>query len=292
MSCDNYNFPINIKTSNKNGGCSDNCKLECDYHNSACIATNKGSYISLSYDKITKPPVKYNNISLDVNEIRIYSPSLHQYEGVNMDGEMVVIHKGNDSNLAVCIPIKINNEDNDNTLNELIDQCTTYVPNDGDTNTLTLNDYNLTSYIPVGSPYITYSSKLPFDCDKYYNVIVFGNKEHYIPATTLNIDTLRKTISSESYNIDNNMKYFVNSNGVLKNKTNTFIRCYSNNEIPDNLPDKNSIDTKTGDIEGFEILNNIIEDRNSIHIGYIIGGSIALYGLYLFMKQVLKKQKK
>ena len=39
MSCDNYNFPINIKTSNKNGGCSDNCKLECDYHNSSCIAT-------------------------------------------------------------------------------------------------------------------------------------------------------------------------------------------------------------------------------------------------------------
>lgn len=292
MSCDNYNFPINIKTSNKSGGCSNNCKFECDYHNSTCVANNKGTYLSLSYDKINKPPVKYNDISLDVNEIRIYSPSLHKYEGIEQDGEMVIIHKGNDTNLAVCVPIKINNNDNNAIFNELLEECIRYVPDENNSSTLNLSDYNLNNFIPINSPFISYSSKLPFDCNVYYNVIVFGNKTQYISVSTENLDALRKTISQETYNIDNTMKYFVNSTGAVKNKTNTFIRCYSTNEIPTELPNPDNDNTKTGDVEGFQILNTIIEDKNSIHIGYLIGGGLLLYGTYLYIKQVLKKAKK
>ena len=53
----------------------------------------------------------YNAIGYDVQEIRLYIPSLHSYNNSKTDGEFIIIHSSNTGSnpLLVCIPIKSNN---------------------------------------------------------------------------------------------------------------------------------------------------------------------------------------
>lgn len=279
MSCDNLSFPINIKQTNNQGTCQENCTFECDYHTSSCVATNKGTYLLLSYDTQHIPPVIYNNISLDVKEVRIYSPSLHTYEGNEEDGEMIILHKGPETNIAVCIPIKKNNDD-DSSLNELIEQCGSIIPNKGEISNITMNDYNLNNLVPMNSPFIKYKCHIPFDCSVMYNAVVFGNKFEYIPINDTNLKTLNNMIRKELYTIHENVKYSVNTSGVEKRIGNTYVRCFKKNNIPNNLP------SLTNNKEGFVNMNSIIEDKTSIHIGVIVLSFAALYGFVSFVKNI------
>ena len=43
---------------------------------------------------------------MEVHEIRIYTPSLHTYDGVRAEAEMIIVHSGFGKNLLVCIPMK------------------------------------------------------------------------------------------------------------------------------------------------------------------------------------------
>ena len=59
MSCPNATAPIDINISKITGKCALKCSYSFHYSNSACIATNRGEYISISYDKSSSPPVLY-----------------------------------------------------------------------------------------------------------------------------------------------------------------------------------------------------------------------------------------
>jgi hypothetical protein len=281
MTCEGYQFPINLKLSNHRGNCSSNCKVECKYHNSSCIATNNGTYFSLSYDRVQIPPIKFNDVSLDVKEVRLYSPSLHKYEGIKEDGEMIILHKGNDMSVAICIPIKLNNDDKSSFLNEIIEKCGMYIQNEDETTTLNLSEYNLTNFIPMNSPFMNYSCNMPFDCNVIYDVIVFGNKNEYISINTENLNTIRACITSESYNNIEDMNYFVNTGGVTKKMSDTYIRCFNKNEIPDDIPSYE--DSK----EGFVNMSELIQEKNSFHVGYIFTTGVFFYGLYYFIDSLM-----
>ena len=209
MNCENLSFPMNIKQSNKNGSCKMKCNLEVDYHTSKCVASNKGTYLSLSYDIIAVPPVKFNDVSVDVHEVRIYAPSLHRYHSSKEKGEMVILHKGNDMNLAICIPIKID-EDNESLLNEIVEKCASFLPNEDETSELNLSDYTLARFVPMNSPFVHYTGKIPFDCNVQYNVAVFGNRKQYISITSDNLKTLQTLIDSQDYDVKQDITYFVN----------------------------------------------------------------------------------
>ena len=111
MSCPTATAPIDINLSKISGKCDFKCKYSFKYNNSACVATNRGDYISLSYDKSSSPPVLYNSVGYDVQEVRMYAPSLHSYSGAKTDAELVIVHMSNSGSrpLLVCIPIKANN---------------------------------------------------------------------------------------------------------------------------------------------------------------------------------------
>ena len=95
MSCPNATAPIDISLSKITGKCDYKCSFSFQYNNSSCIATNRGDYLSLSYDKSSSPPVLYNTAGYDVQEVRIYIPSLHSYNDSKTDGELIIVHTSN-----------------------------------------------------------------------------------------------------------------------------------------------------------------------------------------------------
>ena len=104
MTCSQPKMPIDINMNNFKGECK-NCEFTYNYQDSTCTAKNKGDVIELSYDVLTRPSAYFNKISLDVEKVLLYSPSLHKYEGVHEDGELIIYHKGINTKLMACIPI-------------------------------------------------------------------------------------------------------------------------------------------------------------------------------------------
>jgi len=101
------NFSVDISKKNVKGQCDYKCAYSFNYGTSNSIATNQGEYLSLSYENKSTPPVKYNSAEYRVDNVRIYFPSLHTFNGRQTDGELIIEHTpvttGN--KLLVCVPI-------------------------------------------------------------------------------------------------------------------------------------------------------------------------------------------
>lgn len=286
MKCE-ATFPINVKSSNQLGSCKVKCDLQCDYYNSVCVATNKETYISLSYEERAVPPVTFNGTSLYINEVRIYSPSLHKFENVTTDGEICIIHKGFQKNLVICIPIRKNGSD-ENLLNEIVEQSSTVIPNNNETSDLNLSDYNLSNFVPLNTPFIHYQCKVPFDCGPMYDVVVFGNRTDYVPIGDTHLEILQKLIRpEESYTPNDSMTYFVNEKGTVAKTGNKYSICYFKKDLPSSIVSKYDEHKK----EGFVNMDSIIIDDNSMHLGYILLFILASYGMYLYISEVMHVKK-
>lgn len=104
--------PINITNLNVKE-CQSTCNYSPKYDNTAFKYTNYGDYIGITLDNKNNA-VQFNNASYKVQEIRIYSGSLHTYFNKSEQGEMLIIHTNNNiasnSNLLiVSIPITTSN---------------------------------------------------------------------------------------------------------------------------------------------------------------------------------------
>jgi hypothetical protein len=146
--------PINISESDSNGSCTDKCNYHINYKTSSLPISNQGNYLKIKYDN-TDPPVKFNTDSYKVDEIRIYSPSLHTYNGAKVGGEMVIIHTpvGGGKQLFVCIPIRIAQPSNPGSemISTIITSSSLLIPTDNDGNSKTLDNiknFNLNLFVP------------------------------------------------------------------------------------------------------------------------------------------------
>ena len=106
MSCLKSNSPIDISPTNVKGDCSLKCKYSFNYGDSFITIKNKKKYLTLGYDN-SNTNVIFNGLKMQVSEIRVFSPSLHTFDGNKSDAEMIIIHQGFGKNLLVCIPIKL-----------------------------------------------------------------------------------------------------------------------------------------------------------------------------------------
>jgi carbonic anhydrase len=223
MSCPSATAPIDISLSAITGKCDLKCSYSFTYNNSSCVATNRGDYISLSYDKSSSPPVLYNTTSYDVQEVRIYIPSLHSYSGSKSDGELIIVHTSNTgaNPLLVCIPIKSNNTASVSAMffKMVVDTVANSAPADGESTTVNVPKYNLTAFVP-NKPFFSYSATEPYQpCSASVEYIV------YVPlnaALDMAPDTLKKMesiISTNPYDIKTGPKLFFNETGPRKGGT-------------------------------------------------------------------------
>ena len=151
---------IDITKQNIYGNCDLKCSYNYKYSESNSVATNKGVFISLSYDKGTTAPVTFNNQNYYVSNIMLTNKSLHMFDGKYVDSELIVEHSpelGGD-NLFVCIPIisSTSNSDASSFLSEIIETVSKNAPTEGDSSNLNISNFNLNNFIPK-KPFYSYT---------------------------------------------------------------------------------------------------------------------------------------
>jgi carbonic anhydrase len=217
MSCSTATAPINISISKITGNCDMKCAYSFFYNNSACIVTNKGGYLSISYDKSSAPPVVYNAAAYDVNEIRIYTPSLHSYSDSKTAGEMIIIHKSNTgaNDLLVCIPIKLNNSTSGSALfmQTLINTVSSNAPSEGGQTSVNIPRFNLNTLVPH-KPFFSYTATLPYQpCFSTVDYVVFDPTNAYLDIMDDSLNKLYRVISQNPYDIKSGPNLFYNQKG-------------------------------------------------------------------------------
>jgi carbonic anhydrase len=218
MSCPDATAPIDISLSKITGKCDYKCSFSFQYNNSSCIATNRGSYLTLSYDKSSSPPVLYNTADYDVQEVRIYIPSLHSYNGSKMDGELIIVHASNTgaNPLLVCIPIKSNNTSSVSALffKTVIDTVANSAPADGESTTVNISRYNLTGLVPK-KPFFSYSATEPYQpCTGTVEYIVYAPLNGGLDIMPDTLTKLESIITSNPYDIKTGPSLFFNPKGA------------------------------------------------------------------------------
>ena len=137
--------------------------------------------IYLGYDASTTN-VKYNANKMEVHEIRIYTPSLHTYDGVRAEAEMIIVHSGFGKNLLVCIPMKSSDGTGSgaSTFSQMLLEASSRIPNSGDATTINALTWSLNDFVPNKKPLWSYTSNLPYTpCTGIYDYIVFSLNDYY-----------------------------------------------------------------------------------------------------------------
>ena len=190
--CDESTAPVNIDKNSVIGP----CLLKCDYKYQYGIytpnITNNDNYLSLNYSGKSNP-VKFNDLNYEVQDIRIYHPSLHKYGGSNVDGEILIIHGGSGKNLIVSIPIKVGSKtDKGSTqLSTLLLDASQRTPTNGSSVTLSMGDFSLENFIPHKKGFFSYNGSLPYEpCNGAYSYVVYSAEDAlHIPRATMNAFT-------------------------------------------------------------------------------------------------------
>tara|TARA_B100000902_G_scaffold357206_1_gene371482 strand:+ start:330 stop:1223 length:894 start_codon:yes stop_codon:yes gene_type:complete len=208
--------------------CEEKCKYTYNYSLIDFIGKNRGNYLSFlpidgqQYDKAI-----YNGDKYRVKEFRIYQKSLHNYGGIKMDAELLIIHEAVSSKLNVCIPIRITGSNNINILDNIVKFMADGAPNKGgnagkinmgNLATLTLNDlipkktYLVHDGIidfPLSGEYIVFrqSDPLYISADGYKKLTQIIDEHDYNIYDSKNNDSstlIKSTYIAELINKDSN----------------------------------------------------------------------------------------
>ena len=217
MSCPNATSPIDINNSSISGKCDLKCDYSFKYQNSSCTATNRGDYISLSYDNHSNPPVIYNTNTYDVKEIRIYTPSLHTYNNLRADAEMIIIHNSNSGArpLLVCVPIQNNNSTSISAqlFKTIISTVSKSAPTNGDSTTVSTKAFNLSSLVPR-KPFYSYSATEPYQpCSTNVEFVVYDLNSSALDINSDTLQILQQVIAKNAYDIKKGPQLFFNEKG-------------------------------------------------------------------------------
>ena len=178
MSC---NAPINI-VKREADPCSLKCLLWYNYGNSSCTVTNQSDSLLIRYDGSSD--VMFNSLKYAPQEIKLYKPSIHTFDGQYADAEMVIHHTSDNGGLLICIPIMSNTNANASTGTNLLDDIIEHAPKQKESTTLNIHDFNLNFLIPK-SGYYSYIGSVPGKCDIQYQYVVFPKQSIQIQKSTL-----------------------------------------------------------------------------------------------------------
>lgn len=174
---------INISASNVKGKCDMKCSYSFKYSESNSTAKNNGVLISLTYDNSSVPPVVYNGEKYVIENVTIVSPSIHQFNGSSMPGEIIITHnpqKGGNS-LKVCIPFTSSSESSSASelITDVINKVATNAPSEGDSTNLNIS-FNLQKIVPRKPFFVYFGENIDW--------VVFGQ----LDAIPLSSDVIKK----------------------------------------------------------------------------------------------------
>lgn len=170
MSC---STPVNIRDTNQI------CKGECSYqynynNNSSAIITNNGTYLDIKVDGNNN--IKFNGFKVGVNDVRLYQPSLHLFNGKQADAELIISHSGYNHTILSCIPIVVGDGKGktNNFFSQIVPHISPKTTKDASTkDSINVSNWSLNDVVPVGTFYF-YVGKYPYEpCNGKVSAIVF-----------------------------------------------------------------------------------------------------------------------
>ena len=300
MTCVLSKAPINIPRESSDL-CVEKCSLKFNYGKSSFSIKNGGDYLSLGYDASTTN-VKYNANKMEVHEIRIYTPSLHTYDGVRAEAEMIIVHSGFGKNLLVCIPMKSSDGSGSgaSTFSQMLSEASSRISNTGDATTINALTWSLNDFVPNKKPLWSYTSNLPYNpCTGVYDYIVFSLNDYYVPISAKMVGLLqgknnkKGLITKQQYEIKSGPRIFYNKNGATNSNfsgddDDIYIECQPTGDQGEALfkqSTSESSDTKSGnmDISFDDIVKNPAFE--------IFVGIVAAYALFKVGEFAYKKFK-
>lgn len=216
--------PVNINQNpSKYTNCSERCSFSFNYANSSTIIKNKGTYLKFKYEQGSDMNVKYNNVNLGVQDVRLYIPSLNNYNGEETMGELIVHHvdlEGKGLNILVCVPISTSfaKSKANHYMNSIID----HIPSVNDQSTIN-HVFSLNDFIKH-VPFYTLKTSLPYSpYNGEYTMIVMDKKKGGIVLSDANIKKLKKVMNIEASRTTptnpNNDLVFYNKTGATNPDT-------------------------------------------------------------------------
>jgi len=289
INCPNATSPVNISMDSIMGPCVLKCDYNYSYGDYVPNISNKNSYLSLNYSGKFNP-VKYNDENYNVQEIRIYQPSLHTYNGSRAAGEMFIIHNGAGKNLIVSIPIVVGGKTNKGSvlMASVIAEAALRIPNNNESVTLSMGNFSLDEFIPDRKGYFSYTGTLPYEpCNGSYNYIVY-NIDNALNVSSDNMTQLKQIILTTSCNVKTNNNTFYNKNGAnsKNNGDEIFIDCQpvnSEGELLVNIDGSNVSTAGMAPDFDFEKITPYL---------YVIIGAITAYGIVYAAKTLFIKLRK
>jgi carbonic anhydrase len=189
---------MNISKQDIYGICDLKCAYNFDYLESDSVATNSGTSIQISYEKTSSAPVLFNNLKYNVNNIFIYSPSNHLFNGSKTNAEIIIEHVPtlNGDMLYVCVPVTQSTQTTiaGNILTDIITSVATNAPSINETTTLN-STFNLTGIVPA-KPFVNYTGTTGL----IGQVMVFTLVDA-IPLSSDTLTTLSKIIQPPTLDI-------------------------------------------------------------------------------------------
>jgi carbonic anhydrase len=203
---------LNISSENIYGQCSTKCHYGFSYQESNCIAQNDGFSIKITYDKSNLNPVVYNNNKYVVQDINIYAPSIHNFNGAATDAEIVISHypeiTGGPLNVSIPIILSGNTTQASSLITGIIEGVANGAPTQGESVSISLDNFTLNTIVPK-NPFYAYTD------GSNENWIVYG-KEYAISLVDETIKKLQQIIIPLNYiKCPNDPVLFFNQKGPL-----------------------------------------------------------------------------
>ena len=214
---------VNINNNNLTECGDEKCKFEYNYTgNSKCTVTNKNNYLEIK--GCTNGFASFGGNELQVQDVRLYSPSLHRFNGSKTDAECIIQYSsfGGD-NILVCMPVK---KDDAASSSKKFFEFLNNAPQKGDVTDINMVGFTIGNILNT-IPYYYYSGSFPYktgnECSNRRNVkiLVFDQeKAGAANITESQLTKLRKLIdSTENDDLSEptgEIMLLYNSNGATK----------------------------------------------------------------------------
>ena len=299
MTCNQANAPIDINF-NSSGTCDLKCEYKFNYSNSSIVAQNNGDYLLLKYENSSVPPVLYNGEAYTVDEIRIYSPSIHTYNGSRSDAELLISHSSGSKNLIVSVPLRISSVKSKSS--KFFDLLVENVANlaNKPSQTVMINNtlLSLNDFIPE-KKYYSYSGTLPYlPCNGKYDYVVFSVSDDAFSAiSSSSLQKFKNIISVSSISTKSN-KFFASTKPAKMGtgpdeEDDIYIECNPTGELGQTLVDENAgsqLQTSSRRNYYSDLLNGI-QGKNFLDnsVVQILLAILIMLGVYKSSKFLIKK---
>ena len=243
--CDKATAPIDIPlTCSETCGSGSRCSYKYDYSITDLKITNKGNYLSITETNApkSKAACTYNAAEYIVNEMRIYTPSLHSFNGEKTEAEMILVHdpliggvaQTAASPLLVCLPIGVGmggKIPGASILNEILNNASSSTPTKDKVTTIpsSSSHFSLNKFIPQQGFYV-YSGTLPYASSddtssidvpscSYTDVqyIVFNKNINFNIAAAAK-KSLKKIVNDSNFCVNSKIKCGESDGGLRFNK--------------------------------------------------------------------------